>query len=198
MRKTWKIKTVIIVNDHLQSPTSHILVLLSSSAVCAYMLFVLKWNGARWVTRDISLRGRTCFLNECMSGSVRRGNRNCVTTACENITLEILPMWETHYSRYRFSENIVRRSPGRRQELFPSPVVAMTTLRFCYAEQTLVVCPPPLPQFEAAGLVRIFAPLKHIHVQVYTCSHTHTDMLKCIEKTSSLNCGMLYIWVLKL
>lgn len=95
VRKTWKIKTDIIVDDHLQSRTSHILVLLSSAAVCAYTFFVLEWNGARWVTRDISLRGRTCFLNECMSGSVRRGNRNCVTTACENITLEILPMWET-------------------------------------------------------------------------------------------------------
>lgn len=28
---------------------------------------------------------------------------------------------------------------------FHHPVVAMTTLRFCYAEQTLVVCPRPSP-----------------------------------------------------
>lgn len=63
MRKTWKLKTDIIVYDHPPSCTSHVLVLLYSLRFVHIRLFVLEWNGARWVMHDITLRGRTCFLS---------------------------------------------------------------------------------------------------------------------------------------
>lgn len=81
---------------------------------------------------------------------------------------------------------------------FHHPVVAMTTLWFCYAEQTLVVCPPPPPPPCPVWGCRTCEDI--CTLWGYLCVHvrTHRDMLKSIEKISSLNCWMLYIWVLKL